>query len=92
MYPSNDGPALDDDEAFDSTSEELRQFVERIEQIESEIKELQDNRKDIYKEAKAFGFDAKALKAVIQRRKKDADEIAEFEAILETYLSALGMT
>lgn len=86
MYPSNGGPDLDDD---NTTGEQLRAFIERVERIESEIKDLQDDRKEIYKEAKAFGFDVKVVKAVIQRRKKDRDELAEFEAILETYLSAL---
>lgn len=69
----------------------LKAFVERIERIEEEVKSLTDDRKDIYAEAKANGFDVKALRAIIRLRKQDADERAEQEAVLETYMHALGM-
>lgn len=68
----------------------LRSFVERIENIEHEISERNDDKRDVYAEAKGSGFDVKALKAVIARRRKDVSEIEEHEAIVETYLAALA--
>src|SRR4051794_22234079 len=69
----------------------LKAFVERIEKLEEEKKAIADDIKDVYAEAKANGFDAKALRQVVRLRKIDADERKEQEAILETYLHALGM-
>lgn len=70
---------------------QLKSIVERIENIEASIKEQQDDRKDVYAEAKSNGFDVKALRAIIRMRKEDANDRAEREAILETYMNALGM-
>lgn len=70
--------------------EQLRSFVERIEHIEQEIKASNDDKRDIYAEAKGQGFDVKALKAVIARRRKDPNDLTEFEALVETYEAALG--
>jgi uncharacterized protein (UPF0335 family) len=69
----------------------LKAFVERIEKLEEEKKALADDIKDVYGEAKAMGFDVKALRTIIRMRKEDTDERKEHEAILETYLLALGM-
>ena len=69
----------------------LRAFVERIEKLHEERKAISDDISDVYKEAKANGFDTKALKAVIRLRAQDVDERREHEAILETYMHALGM-
>lgn len=69
--------------------DQLRAFVERIERIEGEIKELNDDKKDIYAEAKANGFDVKALKAVIAYRRKDPQEQEEHDAIFRLYLDTL---
>jgi uncharacterized protein (UPF0335 family) len=69
----------------------LKAFVERIERLEEEKKTITDDIRDVYAEAKANGFDTKALRTVIRMRKEDADERKEHEAILETYLHALGM-
>jgi uncharacterized protein (UPF0335 family) len=69
----------------------LKAFVERIERLEEEKKTIADDVRDVYAEAKASGFDAKALRTVVRLRKLDADERKEQEAILETYLHALGM-
>jgi uncharacterized protein (UPF0335 family) len=68
----------------------LKAFVERIERLHEERKSLSDDVRDVYLEAKANGFDVKALKEVIKLR-EDVDERKEHEAILETYLQALGM-
>ncbi len=71
--------------------DQLRAFIERIERLEEEKKTIADDIKDVYGEAKSMGFDAKILRKVISIRKQDADERAEQEAILDTYLQALGM-
>jgi uncharacterized protein (UPF0335 family) len=69
----------------------LKAFVERIERLEEEKKALADDIRDVYAEAKGNGFDVKALRAVIKLRKEDTDKRKEREAILETYMQALGM-
>ena len=69
----------------------LKAFVERIERLEEEKKAIADDIRDVYAEAKGTGFDAKALRTVVRLRKIDADERKEQDAILETYLHALGM-
>jgi uncharacterized protein (UPF0335 family) len=69
----------------------LKAFVERVERLEEEKKALSDDIRDVYAEAKANGFDVKALRQVVRLRKQDIDERKEQEAILETYLQALGM-
>ncbi|WP_034853272.1 DUF2312 domain-containing protein [Sinorhizobium sojae] len=71
--------------------DQLRAFIERIERLEEEKKTIADDIKDVYGEAKAMGFDTKILKQVISIRKMDGDERMEQEAILDTYLQALGM-
>jgi uncharacterized protein (UPF0335 family) len=70
---------------------ELRQFIERIERLEEEKAALQGDIKDVMGEAKSRGYDTKAIKTIIRLRKKDKDERMEEEAILETYMNALGM-
>jgi uncharacterized protein (UPF0335 family) len=69
----------------------LKAFIERIERLEEEKKTISDDIRDVYAEAKSNGFDTKALRVVVRMRKEDADERKEHEAILETYLHALGM-
>lgn len=71
--------------------DQLRAFVERIERLEEEKKAIADDIRDVYGEAKGNGFDTKALRAIIRMRKQDKSERAEQEAILETYMHALGM-
>lgn len=71
--------------------DQLRSFIERIERLEEEKKTIADDIKDVYGEAKSTGFDTKILKKVIAIRKQDHDERLEQEAILDTYLAALGM-
>ena len=71
--------------------DQLKSYVARIERLEEEKKALADDIKDVYAEAKAFGFDVKILRKVISMRKQDANERAEQEAILDIYLAALGM-
>ena len=71
--------------------DQLRAFIERIERLEEEKKTIADDIKDVYGEAKGCGFDTAILKQVIRLRKKDEQERLEEEAILDTYLAALGM-
>lgn len=71
--------------------DQLKAFVERIERLEEEKKSIADDIRDVFGEAKGNGFDVKALRAIIRLRKQDLDERKEHEAILETYMHALGM-
>ena len=83
-----------DDAAHDSLTEaaqeKLRQTVSRIERLEEEKKEIAEQIKDVYAEAKALGYDTKALRTVVRLRKVDRQERQEQEAMLELYLHALG--
>lgn len=72
-------------------ADELRQIIERVEQLTAEKQALQGDISDIFAEAKGRGFDVKVLKKIIAIRKRDANDIAEEEAVLEIYKSALGM-
>ncbi|HET7849533.1 MAG TPA: DUF2312 domain-containing protein [Pseudolabrys sp.] len=71
--------------------EQLKAFVERIERLEEEKKATSDDIRDVYAEAKGNGYDVKALRTVVRLRKQDVEERREQEAVLETYLHALGM-
>jgi uncharacterized protein (UPF0335 family) len=71
--------------------DQLKSIVERIERLESDKKEIADDIRDVYAEAKGNGFDAKALRQIVRERKQDKDKRAEHEAILDTYRMALGM-
>ena len=71
--------------------DQLKAFVERIERLEEEKKTISDDIRDVYAEAKGNGFDTKALRTIVRMRKQDANERAEQETILETYMQALGM-
>jgi uncharacterized protein (UPF0335 family) len=68
----------------------LRAFVERIERLEEDIKGLNEDKKDVYAEAKGEGFDVKILKEVIRLRKQDQEERDERESLLDVYMHALG--
>lgn len=74
-----------------TTRDQLRAFVERIERLEEEKAALATDIREVYAEAKAMGFDVKTLRTVVRLRKQDAQEREEQEAILATYLVALGM-
>ena len=71
--------------------DQLRAFVERIERLEEEKKTIAEDIKEVYGEAKAMGYDTKIRRRVISIRKQDQDERMEQEAVLDTYLLALGM-
>ncbi|WP_298836827.1 DUF2312 domain-containing protein [uncultured Roseobacter sp.] len=80
------------DASYRASSGELRQFVERIERLDAEKKDIAEQQKEVMAEAKARGYDTKVLRKVIALRKRDADDIAEEEAVLEMYKEALGMS
>ncbi|HEY1504278.1 MAG TPA: DUF2312 domain-containing protein [Stellaceae bacterium] len=69
----------------------LKSFIERIERLEEEKKALGDDIRDVYSEAKASGFEVKIMRQIVKIRKMDKDELDEQEALLDTYLLALGM-
>lgn len=75
----------------ETTDTRLRLLIERIERLEEEKKGIGDDIKDVYSEAKSAGFDTKILRAVIRLRKMRPDDRAEYQAILDTYMSALGL-
>lgn len=71
--------------------EEIRQFIERYEALEAQKKDLQNEMKEVMAEAKGRGYDTRVLRKIIAIRKRDKDDLAEEEAILELYKQALGM-
>lgn len=73
------------------SGDQLRTIIERIERLEEEKAALANDIKEVYAEAKGNGFDTKAIRKVIRIRKLDAAEREEQDAILELYMSALGM-
>ncbi|SIO36739.1 Uncharacterized conserved protein, UPF0335 family [Rhodovulum sp. ES.010] len=72
-------------------ADELRSFCERFERLEAEKKDIADQMKEVMAEAKARGYDTKVLRKVIALRKRDRDDIAEEEAVLQLYREALGV-
>lgn len=85
------GNQTSDDQSYGIAAGELRQFIEQYEQLEAEKKDVAERQKELMAEAKGRGYDTKVMMKVIARRKRDKDDIAEEEAILEMYCSALGM-
>jgi uncharacterized protein (UPF0335 family) len=81
----------DPTDAYSVTADELRQFIERFEQLESEKKDVAEQQKELMAEAKGRGYDTKVMRKVVALRKRKPDEIAEEEAVLEMYKQALGM-
>ena len=74
------------------TADELRQFIERFEQLESEKADIAEQQKELMAEAKGRGYDTAVMRQVIALRKKKPDQVAEQEAVLELYKQALGMS
>jgi uncharacterized protein (UPF0335 family) len=85
------GDFMMNDTAYNVTADELRQFIERYERLEAEVKDIKDSQKEVMAEAKGRGYDTKVMRKVIALRKRNRDDIAEEEAVLEMYMSALGM-
>ncbi|MEM9342994.1 MAG: DUF2312 domain-containing protein [Pseudomonadota bacterium] len=89
-----DASVIEDDkpETYRVAADELRQFIERFERLEAEKKDLADQQKEVMAEAKGRGYDTKVMRKVIALRKRDANDIAEEEAVLDMYKQALGMS
>ena len=79
------------DATYNVAADELRQFIERYEHLEAEKQDIADQQKEVMAEAKGRGYDTKVMRKVIALRKRDKDDLAEEEAILEMYKAALGM-
>ena len=78
-------------DSYNVAADELRQFIERIEQLDAEKRDLAEQQKEVMAEAKGRGYDTKVMRKVIALRKRKPDELAEEEAIMDMYKSALGM-
>lgn len=76
--------------AYRVSADELRQFVERFERLDAEKRDIADQQKEVMAEAKARGYDTRVMRKVIALRKRDADDVAEEEAVLDLYRQALG--
>lgn len=74
------------------TADELRQFIERIEQLDAEKRDISEQRKEVMAEAKGRGYDTKVIRALVTLRRQKPEAVAEFEAVLEMYRAALGMS
>lgn len=74
-----------------ASAEQLRLFIERVERLEEEKKAIADDIKLVYGEAKSEGFDVKTMRTVIRLRAMDRNDRQEQEALLDTYMAALGM-
>lgn len=84
--------AIDEDVSTTSVAaDQLRSIIDRVERLEEEKKEVAEQIKEVFAEAKANGFDTKTLRKVISLRKKALEERQEEEAMLDLYLHALGM-
>jgi uncharacterized protein (UPF0335 family) len=82
---------MTDNTTYRVTADELRQFIERIERLDAEKKDLGEQQKEVMSEAKGRGYDTAVLRKIIALRKRDKDDIANEECILDTYKEALGM-
>lgn len=91
--PASPSSVVEDagDASYKVTANELRQFVERIERLDAEKKDLAEQQKEVMAEAKSRGYDTKVLRKVIALRKREPNDIAEEEAVLDMYKEALGM-
>lgn len=73
-------------------TEQLEQFIERIERLEEEKRALMADIKDVYSEAKATGFEPKIMRQIVRMRAMDRDLLNEQDELLTTYRNALGLT
>ena len=79
-------------DSYRVAGEELRQFVERFERLEIEKKDISDQQKEVMAEAKSRGYDTRIMRKIVSLRKRDLEDVAEEEAILSMYKTALGMS
>lgn len=79
-------------DSYRVTGGEIRQFVERVEHVDAEKAVAMEARKEIMAEAKARGYEPKAIAKLVALRKREPDDVAEEEAIMEIYKQAMGMS
>ncbi|MDP2063404.1 MAG: DUF2312 domain-containing protein [Phaeovulum sp.] len=82
---------MSDDATYTVAADELRQFVEQFEHLDAEKNDIAAQQKEVMIEAKARGYDTRVLRKIIALRKRDKDDLANEEAILDLYRAALGM-
>jgi uncharacterized protein (UPF0335 family) len=79
-------------DAYNVTADELRQFIERIEQLDSEKADIAEQRKEVLAEAKGRGYSTPIIREIVKMRKMRPDDLAEREAVLDVYRRALDMS
>ena len=79
------------DNAHKAAADQIRAYIERFERLEAEKQDIADQQKEVMADAKGTGFNVKALRKIIAERKRDADDLAEEQALVELYKSALGI-
>ena len=79
------------EDSYAVTADELRQFIERYEQLEAEKKDISDQQKEVMAEARGRGYDTKIMKKIVALRKRKPDDIAEEQAVLTIYCEAMGL-
>lgn len=82
---------MTEDTTHSVTAEELRQLIERYERLEAEKKDISDAQKEVMNEAGGRGYDTKVLRKIIAIRKRDANDLAEEQAVMDLYMTSLGM-
>lgn len=75
----------------ESSDERLRLLIERVERLNEEAKGISDDIKDVYLEAKAVGYDVKIMRQLVRLRKMSREDRQEMQALLDTYMAALGL-
>ena len=84
-------PTPQDDQAYGVAADELRQFIDQFEQLEAKKQDIAERQKQVMAKAKARGYDTMVMKQIIALRRRDKEDIAEEESILDMYKAALGM-
>ena len=79
------------DNSYRVTGEELRQFIERYEHLESERKDLLEQQKEVLAEARNRGYDIRVVRKLMAIRRRDPQEVSEEDTVLQLYKDALGM-
>lgn len=73
-------------------ADHLKAFIERVENLNVEIKDRNEDKSAVYAEAKSSGYDPAVMKEIVKRRAKDPDKRHEFESVLEVYMAAVGFS
>jgi uncharacterized protein (UPF0335 family) len=82
---------MTDNTTYRVTADELRQFIERVERLDAEKKDIAEATKEVLAEAKGRGYDPALMRKIVALRKRNSDDIANEECVMDTYKEALGM-